>query len=201
MILPWKLITLRETDLNGWCTRESFVSGREQDFEKEKGNQSIGACLPLSLSIFFYFFSSKILLSYLFSHCFFFLILLFYFLVLKFLIPQCLSPLCTRQRTPFIVPAMTVFYYFGPQQPLSGLGVLADHHWSVCVPLLIAKQRKTIFFVCLPSYPFLLWFGCLLSPHPLWHAPNGSNSTLLLLGVMSSQQDTFPKRARVGTSK
>ena len=91
MILPWKLITLRETDLNGWCTGEPFFFGREQDFERERENQPIVACLSLSLSIFFFFFSSKIPFSYLFFHCFFFLILVFYFLVLKFLIPLCLS--------------------------------------------------------------------------------------------------------------
>ena len=162
MILPWKLITLRETDLNGWCTREPFVSGKEQDFERERerGNQPIGECLPLSLSIFFFFFSSKILLSYLFSHCFFLLILVFYFLVLKFLIPCCLSPpplTCTRQKAPFIVLAVIGFYYFGSQQSLSSLSVLADHHWSVCVPLPIARQGKTVLFFCLLWHPFLLW--------------------------------------------
>ena len=66
----------------------------------------------------------------------------------------------------FIVLAVTRFYYFGPQQPLFGLDVLADHHWSICVPLPIARQRKTILFVCLPWHPFLLWSGCLLSPYP-----------------------------------
>ena len=104
-------------------------------------------------------------------------------------------------RPPFIVSAMTGFYYFGPQQPLSGLGVLADYHQSVCVPLPIAKQRKTILFVCLLWHPFLLWSRCLLSPYPSWHAPSGSNSALLVLGGMPSQQDTSPKRAQAGTSK
>ena len=33
-----KLITLRETDLNGWCAREFFVFGREQSFERERMN-------------------------------------------------------------------------------------------------------------------------------------------------------------------
>ena len=28
-ILPWKLITLREADLNGFCLKESFAFGRE----------------------------------------------------------------------------------------------------------------------------------------------------------------------------
>ena len=40
------------------------------------------------------------------------------------------------------MPAVTEFYYFGPQQPLSDLGVLADHHWSICVPLPIADKGK-----------------------------------------------------------
>ena len=181
--------------------QKNLLFCRKQDFERERGNQPIGACLLLSLSILFLFFSSKIPLSYLFSHYFFFLTLVFYFLVSKFLLPWCLSPPCARQRTPFIVSAVTRFYYFGHQQPLSGLGVLADHHWSVCVPLPIARQRKTILFVCLPWHPFLLWSECRLSPYPSWHAPNGSNSALLFLGGMSSQQDTFPKRDRARTSK
>ena len=29
-------------------------SSKKQDFERERGNQSIGACPPLSLSIFFF---------------------------------------------------------------------------------------------------------------------------------------------------
>ena len=84
------------------------------------------------------------------------------------------------------MPAITGFYYFGPQQPLSGPDVLADHHWSVCVPLPIARQRKTILFVCLLWHPFLLWSEFLFSPYLSWHAPSGFNSALLLLGGMSS---------------
>ena len=30
-ILQWKLITLREIDLNGLCPKKSFTFGREQD--------------------------------------------------------------------------------------------------------------------------------------------------------------------------
>ena len=168
--------------------QKNLLFHREQDFERERGNQPIGVCLPLSLSILFLFFSFEIPLSYLFSHYFFFLILVFYFLVSKFLLPWCLSPPPhARQRTPFIVPVVTGFYYFDPQQPLSCLGVIADHHWSVCVPFPIARQMKIILFVCLSWHPFLLWSECLLSPYPSWHAPNGSNSALLLLGGMSSQ--------------
>ena len=56
-------------------TKHNVVNNNftEQDFEKEGENQPIGVCLPLSLSIFFFFFSSKIPLSYLFPHCFLFL--------------------------------------------------------------------------------------------------------------------------------
>ena len=60
------------------------------------------------------------------------------------------SSLLVHGKGPFIVPTVIGFYYFGPQQPLFGLGVLADHPWSVCVPLPIARQKKTILFVCLP---------------------------------------------------
>ena len=136
----WKLISLRETDLNGWCIREPFVSGREQDLERERGNQPINACLPPSLSIFFFFFSSKIPLSYLFFSLFLFLNTCFLFLGFEIPNPLMLvSFSCTRKMAPFILPTVTEFYYFDPQQPLSGLSVLANHHWSVCVPLPITR--------------------------------------------------------------
>ena len=67
--------------------QKNLLFRREQDFERERGNQPIGVYLLLSLSILFLFFFSKIPLSYLFSHYFFFLILVFYFLVSKFLLP------------------------------------------------------------------------------------------------------------------
>ena len=59
-----------------------------------------------------------------------------------------------------------------------GLGVLADHHWSVYMPLPVTRQKKTILFVCLPWHPSLLRCGCLFSPYPLWHASSGSKSAL-----------------------
>ena len=170
----------------------------------EGERESTYLCMPAALSLYLFLFSSsKIPLSYLFSYCFFFfLILVFISLFSNSQSPNAMSlSLCTRQRAPFIVPVVTGFYYFGPQQPFSGLGVLANHHWFVCVPFLIARQRKIILFVCLLWHPFLLWSGCLLSPYTSWHAPRGSNSALLLLGGLSSQQDTSPKRARVETSK
>ena len=155
--------------------------------EREGINLLVHTCRSNSLS---FFFPSLLIFPFL---IFFFLLLLF--LNTCFLFPglEIPNPLilfflfsCTRQKAPFIVSVVTGFYYFGPQQPLSGLGVLADHHWSVCVLLLVTRQKKTILFVCLPWHPFLLWCGCLLSPYPSWHALSGSNSVLLLLGVMSS---------------
>ena len=89
------------------------------------------------------------------------------FLFLGFEIPNPLMlpppPLCTRQRTPFIMPAVIGFYYFGPQQPLSGLDILADHHWSVYVPLPIARQKEN-YFICLSAmapFPAMVWVSSL----------------------------------------
>ena len=56
--------------------------------------------------------------------------------------------------------------------------------------------KKTILFFCLPWHSYLLQCGCSLSLHPSWHAPNGSNSSLLLLGGMSSQQDISPQKSQ-----
>ena len=45
-VLSWRLTALRETDLNGLCTKAPCGFHREQDFMRERGNQSTGACLP-----------------------------------------------------------------------------------------------------------------------------------------------------------
>ena len=76
---------------------------------------------------------------------------------------------------------------------MSGLGIPADHHWSDCVPLPIAKQKKTILFVYLSWHPFLLWYWCLLSPYPLWHAPSGSSS-VLPVWVVCHPSRTLPQK-------
>ena len=54
---------------------------------------------------------------------------------------------------------------------MSGLGVLADHH--VCVPLPITRQRGLFCFLVCRGTPFLLRCGCLFSPYLSWHAPSG----------------------------
>ena len=134
---------------------------------REGINLLVHVCCSHSLS-----FSFSSLLKFPFLIFFFslFLFLNTCFLFLGFEIPNPLmlvSSPCTWQRAPFIMSAVTGFYYFGPQQPLSSLGVLANHYWFVCVPFPIARQKKTILFVCLSWHPFLLWSECFLSPYPL----------------------------------
>ena len=113
----------------------------------------------------------------------FFLLTLFSLLfLLSFLFPSPSSvppPFCSQQDPPFIVSDVTRFYCFNPQLPLSGLGVLADHHCSICVSSSHRQTRKCILFASLPWHPFLPRSGLFLSPYPSWHAPNGSNSVCL----------------------
>ena len=113
-----------------------------------------------------------------------------------------LFPFCTWQRPPFNYSAcrnrillfwsLTTFVQSGCtcQPPLVRL--CATSH---------RQTKENYLFVCLPWHPFLLWSRCLQSHYPSWHAPSGSNTALLLLGGMSSQQDTSPKRAQPRTSK
>ena len=44
-VLPWRLIALRETDLSGLCIKAPCDFHKEQDFVRERGNQSTSACL------------------------------------------------------------------------------------------------------------------------------------------------------------
>ena len=77
---------------------------------------------------------------------------------------------------------------------MSSLGVLADHHCSVCVSPSHHQIRKSILFACLPWHPFLLWSGLSLSPYPLWHAPNGFNS-VCLFWIVSHPRRTPPRKS------
>ena len=65
-ILPLKLVTLRETGLNGLCPKESPCFWQRVGLQREKGDQPISACLPFQLSIFFPYFLI-FLFSFLFS--------------------------------------------------------------------------------------------------------------------------------------
>ena len=89
-----------------------FDFDREQDFVRERGNQSISACLHSnSPSIFFLvvFFSFFPLHSFLF----YFKVYFFEFLFLSYG-SRCCSVFCSRQGSLFIVPAVTGFYCFSP---------------------------------------------------------------------------------------
>ena len=108
----------------------------------------------------------------------------------------------------FIEPAVTGIYFFSLKLSLSGVGVLADHLlvisglatttylcWLCRSPL----PEKESYFVCLLAVAFSTRYSVCalslsLSLYPSWHAPGGSNSSLLLLGGMSSQQDISPER-------
>ena len=54
---------------------------------------------------------------------------------------------------------------------MSSLGVLADYH--VCVPLPITRRRGLFCLLVCRGTPFLLRCGCLLSSYPSWHASSG----------------------------
>ena len=90
---------------------------------------------------------------------------------------------------------LTTFVWSGcPCQPPLVCQSPSQHHLPVlAVPLPIARQRLFCLFVC---RGILTYYGVgAHSSYPSWHAPSGSNSSLLLLGNMSSQQDISPKRA------
>ena len=72
--------------------------------------------------------------------------------------------------------------------------LLSHYHLHVlAVPLSITKQRRL--FCLLVHRDILIHHNVgILSCYLLWHVPSGSNSSFLLLGGMSSQQDISPKR-------
>ena len=138
--------------------QKNLLFCRKQDFERERGNQPIGACLLLLLSILFLFFSSKIPLSYLFSHYLFFLTLVFYFLVSKFLLPWCLSPPCTAKDSLYSVCRDQILLFWPS----------TTFVWSGCTcrPPLVRlcatphRQTKENYFVCLfavTPFPTMVW--------------------------------------------
>ena len=82
---------------------------------------------------------------------------------------------------------------------MSSLGVLADHHWYICVPPSHHQTNKGILFVCLSWHPFLPRFGFFLSLslYSSWHAPSGSNSACFFWVVCHPSRtlpskETFP---------
>ena len=164
-------------------------------FGGRKGiNLLVHACRSI-LSIFLSFLSNSSFLVFSFSFSVF-----AYFVVIPSprLLLLVLPLLCTASVL-YIMPTMIGFYHFSLQLLLFGLGVLIDHYWFVCASCVTPRYqtKKTILFVCLfavAPLPATVWILS-LSLYPSWYAPSGSNSSLLLLGDMSSQQDISPKRA------
>ena len=77
---------------------------------------------------------------------------------------------------------------------MPGLGVLADHHWIVCVPFPITRQRGLFCLLVYCGTPFLLRCGCLLSPYPLWHA-HSDPAQLCLFGWCVIPTGHFPQKS------
>ena len=129
---------------------------------RERINLWVHACHSISLFsivvsnflffFIFFFFSRCFLLSY----CDFFLKIT----ITRILIP----PLLCKARVLYIVLAVTGFYHFSPKPPLSGLDVLADHHWFVnrlaittylCWLCHSSSLNEECCFVCLFAMAFL----------------------------------------------
>ena len=160
-ILPWGLMVLRESDLNGYCPKKEslFTFWKRARFEGgREGNQSTGACPLYYLSFFLNFLSFLLyFLSYLF---FFFFLLCFSFHSVKML---CFSMMFSGHgKGPFIVPAVTNLLPFCP---------LTASVWSgrTCRPPSLCDihycQTEAGLF-CSPVYrntSFLPWYKCFLS--------------------------------------
>ena len=130
-------------------------------------------CMPAELTLFFFFSFSFFLCFHFFSSLYFlFFFLVFYFMIslrwlLLWFLPFFLLlflPLCAWQGPPFIAPAMVGFYCFSPS-----LSVLADHHWTVCVPFPITRQRRLFCLLVSHGTPSCYGVGVfsLLIPHDM----------------------------------
>ena len=107
-ILPWKLITLREVDLNDLCPKELLLT-KSRTFRGREGiDLLVHACHSISpfsflISNFPFLFLFLIFSQYLFPCCDF---------LLEVTITVILIPLLCMARVLYIVPAVTGFYYF-----------------------------------------------------------------------------------------
>ena len=188
-ILPWKLITLREADLNDLCPKESFAFRREQDFQRERRDQPIGTYLPFYLFVF--------LFSFFFS---FFLNTCFRFVIFssRFLLPppamHSKGPLYSACYDWFLLfQPLTAFVWFGcPCRPPLVCQLLSQHHLPVLtVPLPITRQRRLFclfvrrgtltcygvgalflsiphgMHLVIPTHPYFFWVVC----HPSKTSP------------------------------
>ena len=129
---------------------------------------------------------------------------LWFFLEIPINVIFLLSPLQCTARGPLygacrdwylLFYPLTTFVWCGcPCQPLTGRQLFSHHHLPMlAVPLPSIRQRRL--FCLFACHGFSTRYDvCAFSLYPSWHAPSGSNSSLLLLGGMSSQQDISPKR-------
>ena len=92
------------------------------------------------------------------------------------------------------LPISTFIWSGCPCRPLLVCQLSSHHHLPMlAVPLPITSQRRL--FCLLAHRGILFHHGVgILSCYPSWHAPSDSNSSLLLLGSMSSQQDISLKK-------
>ena len=143
--------------------RTPFDFDREQDFVRERGNQSIDACLPFIyfLSGCFLFFLFLTLISFLFPGISFRIPIsqLWFPLLLYFLFTARFSFYSTcRDRILLFYPLISSFWSGCTGRPPLVRLCATPHH----------QTKKGILFVCLPWHPFLLRYGFFLSlsiPH------------------------------------
>ena len=205
--MPWKLITLREADLNGQCLEEplSLLLAEGKILRGREGNNLlVHACrtnslffLFLFLSLFPFFLLS--FLSFLFP-CFLFcdpsqvvvtVVLSFFFLVIP---PFSPSPLRTTRASFYsayrgqilLFQPLTTFVWSGCtcQPPLDRLCVTPHH-----------QTNRTILFVSLSCY------GVVSLSLSFMACTQWLQLSFARLDGVSSQQDTSPKKALVRTSK
>ena len=175
---------------------------------RERGDQAIGACLSfqtLCFCFFFflvtsYFFFCFVLLPFLLNAYFWTMVFPRNSYYYDFSNPpfQCTArgPLYRTCRDWYLLfQPLTAFVWCGcPCRPLTSRQLFNYHHLLVLAVLPpFARQRRL--FCLFACRGFSTHYSvCAFSLYPSWHAPSGSNSSLLLLGGMSSQQDISPKR-------
>ena len=139
---------------------------------------------------------------------------LFYLYFLSWFSPTPTPLFHYSQLLHFILSVMTRFTIFTPQPLLAHCRHPSKTiHWPAGCPattITLCWLHHTSFLnknrlsCLLPLFVFttLIWIRVKPHPHlPLWHASSGSNSYLLLLGEMSSQQDISPQRSLSRNSK
>ena len=196
------------TDLNGLCPNTNLLSFIESKAIKGE-RRSTYQCMPAVLnSLFFFFFFSRYFLLFFFfcftsfpSQC----LLLGYGFSQKFLLLQFFQsfiqyiargPLYRACRDQYLLfQPLTAFIWCGcPYRPLTGRQLFNHHHLPVLVVSLPSARQRRLFCLFACRGFSTCYSVCALSLYLSWYAPSGSNSSLLLLGGMSSQQDISSKK-------